>query len=315
VWLRQRAPVWRFVVLGLRYPYRMGSLFSGIGGLELGLERSGLAKTVWQVEQSEFCRGVLSRHWPEARRYDDVRTVGSATLEPVDVICGGFPCQDVSSAGKGAGLAGSRSGLWYQYARIIGEIKPRWCVVENVASGASRWVDTVVQGLAELGYATLPVPLSAFAVGAPHMRRRIFLIARRTTTDRDRDRDREPAESIDGEVVGLPAVTGVSGAVADAEREQLRNPARRGGWPRRKGETLALNDGTTRDAADPNVECYWCDTPPPEPTLRRVDDGVSLRVGSRNSTAELKALGNAVVPQCAEVVGWMIRELEERGVN
>ena len=100
---------------------KIGSLFSGIGGLELGLEWAGVGHTVWQVERDPFCRSILARHWPSAARFDDVRTVGAHNLEPVDVICGGFPCQDISYAGKGLGLAGERSGLWYEFARIIGE--------------------------------------------------------------------------------------------------------------------------------------------------------------------------------------------------
>jgi DNA (cytosine-5)-methyltransferase 1 len=156
---------------------RIGSLFSGIGGLELGLEWAGLGETAWQVEKSDFCRHILRRHWPGVARFEDVRDVGAHNLAPVDLICGGFPCQDVSSAGKGAGLAGERSGLWYQFARIVGELRPAWVVVENVASGASRWVDAVVRGLGQLGYETLPLPVSAEDVGAPHRRARIFLVA------------------------------------------------------------------------------------------------------------------------------------------
>ena len=95
---------------------RIGSLFSGIGGLELGLEWSGLGPTVWQVESDAFCRDVLKKHWPYTTRYTDVRDVGGTNLELVDIICGGFPCQDISAAGKGAGITGERSGLWKEYA-------------------------------------------------------------------------------------------------------------------------------------------------------------------------------------------------------
>lgn len=156
---------------------RIGLVFSGVGGFELGLEWSGLGHTVWQVEQNEFCRRVLARHWPDTERFVDVRKVGAAELEPVDLICGGFPCTDISSAGKGAGLAGERSGLWFEYLRVIDELKPEWVVVENVASGAGKWVDAVCAALVERGYETLPVPLSAADVGAPHLRRRIFIVA------------------------------------------------------------------------------------------------------------------------------------------
>src|SRR6187200_1732128 len=103
-------------------PMTIGSLFAGVGGLELGLEWAGLGPTLWQVEQDKFCRAVLEKHWPQAERFDDVCTVGSANLAPVQLICGGFPCQDVSSAGKGAGLAGERSGLWREFARVVREL-------------------------------------------------------------------------------------------------------------------------------------------------------------------------------------------------
>lgn len=156
---------------------RIGSLFSGIGGLELGIERAGLGDVVWQVEKDEWCRGVLATHWPGAERFDDVCTVGATTLAPVDVICGGFPCQDVSGAGKGAGLSGARSGLWYEYRRIIGELQPAACVVENVNSGARRWLPHVRRDMHLLGYRTRAFALSAFDVGAPHLRRRVFVVA------------------------------------------------------------------------------------------------------------------------------------------
>ncbi|MHC4301442.1 MAG: DNA cytosine methyltransferase, partial [Planctomycetota bacterium] len=156
----------------------IGSLFSGIGGLELGLERGGLGPVVWQVETDPFCRAVLAKHWPDAdRSVTDVRKANRTNLTPVDLVCGGFPCQDVSSAGKGAGLAGSRSGLWFEFHRILWHLQPRWVVVENVASAAVRWVDDVMEGLDQLGYTAVPFPLSAEDVGAWHLRRRIFVVA------------------------------------------------------------------------------------------------------------------------------------------
>jgi DNA (cytosine-5)-methyltransferase 1 len=158
---------------------KIGSLFAGIGGLELGLERGigNGAHTVWQVEQSEYCRAVLAKHWPDATRYDDVRTVGRSNLAPVDVLCGGFPCQDISYAGYGAGLAGERSGLWHEYARIVGELRPRYVVVENVTALLTRGIDVVLGSLAAIGYDAEWSVVSACAVGAPHVRRRLFVVA------------------------------------------------------------------------------------------------------------------------------------------
>lgn len=155
---------------------RIGSLFSGIGGLELGLEWAGVGHTVWQVERDPFCRAVLARHWPDAERFEDVCTVGVANLAPVDVICGGFPCQDISYAGKGAGLDGARSGLWFEFARIVREMGPRFVVVENVSALLTRGLDAVLGTLASLGYDAEWCCVRASDVGARHRRDRVFLI-------------------------------------------------------------------------------------------------------------------------------------------
>ena len=154
---------------------KVGSLFSGIGGLELGIERALDAKTVWQIEADSFCRRVLARHWPDAQRYDDVRT--AFDLPFVDVICGGFPCQDISAAGKGAGLDGARSGLWREFRRIVEEVRPFAVVVENVPTLRTRGLSRVVGDLDALGYVGEWGVVSAASVGAPHLRRRLFIIA------------------------------------------------------------------------------------------------------------------------------------------
>lgn len=157
----------------------IGSLFSGIGGLEVGVAAGlGVPATVrWQCEQDEFCRGVLAARFPGVECYPDVRELDPETLPAVDVLVGGFPCQDVSGAGKGAGLAGERSGLWSEFRRIAAGMRPAALVIENVASGAKRWVDAVRADLDAIGYASVPCPVSAADVGAPHYRRRIFVVA------------------------------------------------------------------------------------------------------------------------------------------
>lgn len=154
----------------------VGSLFSGIGGLELGLERAGM-KVAWQVEKDDFCRKVLAKHWPDVRSYEDVREVGADELEPVDLICGGFPCTDISVAGKGEGLDGAESGLWFEFARIIRELRPRYVLVENVSALTIRGLDQVLGCLAEIGYDAEWTVLPATEVGAPHRRERVFIVA------------------------------------------------------------------------------------------------------------------------------------------
>jgi DNA (cytosine-5)-methyltransferase 1 len=159
----------------------IGSLFAGVGGLDLGLEAAFAeadirARIAWQVEIDPFCRSILARHWPEAdRSVTDVRAASS--LPSVDLLCGGFPCQDVSSAGKGAGLAGERSGLWFAFRDVIAALEPGVVVVENVASGKKRWVCRVWSDLRALGYRTRAIQIGACDVGAPHRRERIFVVA------------------------------------------------------------------------------------------------------------------------------------------
>jgi DNA (cytosine-5)-methyltransferase 1 len=155
-------------------------LFSGIGGFSLGLERSGM-RTVAFCEIEPFARRVLACHWPQVPCYDDVRTLTAARLAAdgisVDVIAGGFPCQDISSAGKGAGIDGERSGLWGEYARIIGELRPRFVIVENVAALLGRGLGRVLGDLAAIGYDAEWDCIPASYVGARQLRDRIWIVA------------------------------------------------------------------------------------------------------------------------------------------
>jgi DNA (cytosine-5)-methyltransferase 1 len=153
-----------------------GSLFAGIGGLDLGLERAGW-ECRWQVEIDNYCRRVLAKHWPDVPRFGDIRTVTGGELERVDLICGGFPCQDISNAGKRAGIDGERSGLWSEYIRLVRVVRPRLVLVENVAALLTRGLDRVLGDLAEAGYDAEWRCLSAAAFGAPHRRERLFIVA------------------------------------------------------------------------------------------------------------------------------------------
>lgn len=162
----------------------VGSLFSGIGGLELGLERAGMV-TRWQVESDPYARSILHKHWPRVARFSDVRNVGRrgpvCQLERVDLIAGGFPCQDLSIAGRGGGLAGSRSGLWREFARIIAELRPRFALIENVPALLRRGLAEVLQDLSARGYDAIWDCLPAEAFGASHTRDRVFLVAWETS--------------------------------------------------------------------------------------------------------------------------------------
>lgn len=158
---------------------RFGSLFTGIGGFDLGFERAGMT-CAWQCEIDKHASGVLKRHWPNTRRYTDVREIGRKNLEPVDLICGGFPCQDLSVSGKRAGLAGNRSGLWWEFHRILGELLPQWVVIENVpgllSSRQGRDLGLLLGALAQLGYGWAYRVLDAQYFGLAQRRRRVFIV-------------------------------------------------------------------------------------------------------------------------------------------
>lgn len=161
---------------------RVLDLFSGIGGFSLGLERTGGFETVAFCEIEEFPRRVLKKHWPEVPCYHDVRELTADTLRrdeiAVDVICGGFPCQDISESNtSGLGLDGARSGLWFEYRRLIGELRPAFAIVENTAALLGRGLDRVLGSLASLGYDAEWHGIPASALGAPHERDRVWIVA------------------------------------------------------------------------------------------------------------------------------------------
>lgn len=253
---------------------RCGSLFSGVGLFELGLIWSGLVSDVaWQVEIDPWCRSVLAARYPGAdRSVSDVSLAGSSNLASVDLICGGFPCQDVSGAGLGAGLDGARSGLWYEYLRILGELRPSLVIVENVASGKGRWLCAVRSGLHALGYRTRAVQVSAADVGLPHRRERIFVVAYANSERLDRGPVLFAAEGTErlpepkGDHAGRPALPLLGRGPHGLPARVDRAPAGRGA-----------------------EQHEW------EPAR------TALRVPQRQ--ARLKALGNGIVPQCAEAVG------------
>ncbi len=284
-------------------------LFSGIGGFSLGLERAGM-RTVAFCEIEPFCRAVLAKHWPGVPCYDDVRTLTAARLAAdgigaVDVICGGYPCQPFSHAGKQRGEQDPRH-LWPEMRRLVGEVRPAWVVAENVVGHVTLGLDQVLADLEADGYAGRAIVVPAAAVDAPHIRQRVWIVAR------DRDRDRESACSVDAEASRLPGdlpdaagrrrqedvldvkgeeslwtqagfATGVRPHVANADGKGSQG---HGGLRERTRERTARQSG--------RAEPYeWL----PEPGIRRVAHGIPRRVD------RLRALGNAVVPQVVQVIG------------
>lgn len=264
----------------------IGSLFSGIGGLEYGLEAAGFGPVLWQCERDPYRSSVLARHWPNAARYPDVRALEAASLPSVALLCGGFPCQDVSSAGKKAGLAGARSGLWHEFARIAAGVRPEWIVVENVASGAALWVDTVRGDLERLGYESLPLPIAASDCGALHRRARIFIVAH--------------AQGVGCDARHRGARKERSGRAEPSRGAASANP-HDPAHDARSGLAEVAGASASRRAAS------WAGGEWAQPDFLRVVHGLPGRVDG--DVMREQALGDSVVPQCAEVVGWVIREL------
>jgi DNA (cytosine-5)-methyltransferase 1 len=297
----------------------VGSLFSGIGGLELGLKRAGM-RTVWQVEKDDYCRKVLAKHWPDVQRFDDVCRVGAHNLSPVDLICGGFPCQDISTAGRGEGIVeGNRSGLWFEYRRIIRELRPRYVFVENVAALLARGLDIVLGDLAESGYDAEWDCIPAAAVGAPHRRDRLFLVAYTNSEYGRTGWQGRSHSSCSRQCVTERALQTLADTNCSRQQQQkgcvchewgrIGNSgadvsytagARLEGWnqPEAARRTLALIAGCYRAEYAREWEV--------EPGICRVVDGVP------DWAHRIRTLGNAVVPQVAEYVGRLIVEFDAR---
>jgi len=327
----------------------IGSLFAGIGGLELGLEWAGLGPTVWQVEQDQFCQRVLAKHWPTCERFDDVCTVGVHNLKPVDIICGGFPCQDLSYAGKGAGLAGARSGLWTEYARIVGELRPRFVVVENVAALAARGLDRVLGDLADIGYDAIWLPVRAADVGAPHRRERLFVVAhsgglrcKRWSVEQSRgngawhdserrqttlDPGQRSAPLADANGAWKPQPQGGEfrerGRFGDRDQEMADSDSEHGDGGRlgpgllseRRPAATGLRGRGAQSCLgrEPPGFSAWLDRgfPAGPSEVARGWEAPRTIKACPDRQARLKALGNAVVPQVAYVVGCIVQELAQ----
>lgn len=336
----------------------VGSLFSGIGGIELGLEMTGGFRTLWHSEIEPYACEVLAKHWPGVPNLGDITKINWNEIDRPDVICGGFPCQDISVAGKGAGIAeGTRSGLWFEFRRAIGVLRPRYVIIENVSALVIRGLDIVLADLAQAGYDAEWADIRAADVGAPHRRERIFIVAYPDSGRPESGRDikerclRTEERSFAGEEQQRrerePGVSAGDAALADPANPRLSKRGQPGqpqaaaqtgtglepGVERRCEAVAHASDGLQRRGAAGQQEQqtsararisgrdgsggviyhpidrspFWDDCDyirgrdgalrAVKSGVRLLDDGVPRRV------AKLKALGNAVVPQCAEYVG------------
>lgn len=284
---------------------RVLDLFSGIGGFSLGLERSGMV-TVGFCEILPFPMTILKKHWPDVPIFKDIRSLTGdeifKTIGTVDVICGGFPCQDISGAGKRKGITGERSGLWKEYARLIGEIRPSWTIIENVSALQSRGLVTVLQDLCEVGYDAEWHCIPASYVGAPHRRDRIWIVAYpkslgkfgeiRNISGQDaaQQKPEKPQQNKARKLIDAGVMHGIL-ANTNCARLEI-------------GPSSSCNSGKelspiVRSCCDRST--FW----ESEPQVDRVVDGFPGRVD------RVKALGNAVVPQIAEMIGRAIIQRQQ----
>ena len=274
---------------------KVGSLFSGAGLCDIGLQWAGF-RHQWFCEIDAFCRAVLARHWPDIPLYEGITTLKGSELPPVDVLCGGFPCQDVSQGGKHAGIKkGTRSGLWLEYARLIGEIRPKYVIIENVRGLLARGIEIVLQDLAEIGYDAEWEVFSAAALGAPHHRERVFIVAYPHGSRPDRgDRLLRPLQRDMGDQHKPWQLFAWLGLRFDRTRKAAALEAYNGPIVCRVDDGRPQGLDESRGAAPGRAH-----------KLGRVD-----LTTARQWVPRLKALGNAITPQQAYAIGACILEAE-----
>lgn len=273
----------------------VGSLFSGIGGIDLGLERAGMT-VKWHSEIEPYACRVLKKHWPDVPNLGDIKNVDWQQVERVDVIAGGYPCQPFSLAGKRQGENDERH-LWPHFLRAISVLRPRFAILENVRGHLSMGFDRVLGDLAENGYDAEWQIVSAASVGALHRRDRIICVAYPNNSGSrtskcgthcnwsEESKERKQSQHW---------TCGCSDSLANTDSEFLGK--------HRPSDDVGFTNRIWRDnprGQKANDSREWWQT---EPNLGRVADGVPHRVD------RLRGLGNAVVPQVAEVVGRLIME-------
>jgi DNA (cytosine-5)-methyltransferase 1 len=293
-------------------------LFSGVGGFSLGLERTGGFETVAFCEIDPFCRQVLAQYWPEVPILDDVRT---AEFPAAAVIVGGFPCTDVSRAGKRAGITGEHSGLYRELVRAIRLVGPRYAIVENVAALLSDGMGDVLGDLAEGGACVEWDCVPAEAIGAPHERDRVWIVrhapdAAGADDWRGDGAPRVGQEPESGSGAGEAIVADAPG-VGCGQRGQRRPPdsfawvrnATRGDFADADSARFQVRESISdypREELAPieRSPCVdvWQQRWPCEPALLGVDDGIPNRMD------RVKALGNTLLPQIPDLIGRAILE-------
>lgn len=287
----------------------VGSLFSGIGGIELGFERAGF-KTKWFIEKDEYCQKVLRKNFPDIPIYGDIEKIDFTKLEKVEILTGGFPCQDISYAGKGEGIKGKRSGLWKYYYQAIGVLRPEYIFIENVPALLNRGLNVILADLATCGYNAEWDCIPAVAIGAPHRRDRVFIFAYTNNhrCKRQNISKKQKREGLFESPWGSKTFSNSKGTGKMPEEQQGQgNGVIKNGRKVSNSNGKGLAGGIFGSGAQRSLKRYnsiegrkqW----EIEPELGRVAHGISNRVD------RLRCLGNAVVPQIAELIARRITEL------
>lgn len=323
----------------------VGSLFSGIGGIELGLDRAKGFRTKWFVENNTFSKKILLQHWKEAIIYDDITKINWEALERVDMLTGGFPCQDISIAGKKAGIKeGTRSGLWSHFAKAIRILRPKFVLIENVSEITNRGLNIVLADLAKEGYDAEWFDLRASDFGALHKRERIFIIAfdparircnnwwnnsRHGQVQKTPERKMEKAQqarnrrkSRNEEGINAESTNTNSKRRRGRSQEEPTQEKNDAEIQRRSHPLILTNDWSKRvqrfkqEKIQRKQGFSWCKDVRriedlqdrlniPKPLFRGTRDGVP------NWVDRVKAIGNAVVPECTEFIGGRIKSINQ----
>lgn len=304
---------------------KIGSLFSGAGLGDFGFEMAGL-EVMWQVEINDYCQKILNLRWPDVKKYTDIKAIKTQDLKPVDVICGGFPCQPFSVAGQRKGKKDDRY-LWPEMFRIIKGVRPRWVIGENVPGIINLALDTVCADLENEDYEVWPIVFPSHALGAWHKRDRLWIMAHAKHDGSNGvqvpsgfgSRTNAPARTCGAEQ--FKGSGGGQGGIADVADTNITEREWSRPWPQQAGSTEPCNGGEfisdpvsgrsqesgpkqQANRAGQLHEIEWRKTWAVEPELGRVVDGCAARVD------RLKCLGNGQVPACTYTIGKWIMEIE-----
>jgi DNA (cytosine-5)-methyltransferase 1 len=264
--------------------------FAGIGGFSLAMRNCAI-KPILQIEIDEYCRRVLEKNFPKTKRLSDICTVPDAYLRRLRpwIVCGGFPCQDISAAGIGLGITGERSGLWREMWRVIRETRPDWLLIENVPALRTRGSDAVLSALEAIEYTAWPLVVGALHVGAPHIRQRVWIVAHSDRQSR-RAGGNQAGRAVVETVAELKKSQGVC-LLGNSDSNEVRLQPGWREWSNGTKTFFPAGRGPEQYAGEEPRLCLESD-------VARAVDGLPDTLDQHR----IAALGNAIVPQVAEAI-------------